>query len=792
MSQQLRSAETLRAKARREEERLERVIARCGPAVHLVIDTMHLVKSIKHHNPASVQAYITEMERSQSIDSLEHMPLMAALQEGRAASVAVQCRHCPLSRPLTMPYQNYSGSSVECLADLVQLTGGTSDHDIMFEIDGPFRWAAEPVRVSEPARISPNAAPQLWAKPTSSPGFVMLYWTRSSRCSHEAPLVALPADSIRRLMLDFCRAKTDSDDTVITCSGPAVNALEPDNKFGGHDHVFCLRLLWWPEEESFLSRRRVTDFPPAATRRDICRFGVHLVPTGRPGSDTEQLEYRVSFSRAEVVTVRHLSPVQHATVTTVKGMKNSLKSTGVEPGLKSYYIKTTVLWLVQDQPSDRWTGVTDCVHMVLDWLEQHLKAGNLPCFFCPAINLLAVLETAKLEDIISTVRQMRSQAIRLMMDCSDRTRCGLDMMLEGGSEPLSERELRVRLSQELVRQAIWEGLIYRSTAPCWEHWFRREIPELCRLSQHQLLQRSYHSDSGAYQQQCFLLQALAVAPADMVPDMRLKSLGDGMYAWSATPLTNILTERDMERFLSDHSDAVADWCHQQLCRPLVERPAGLTAELNTPRGRAELLLQPELYLQAFSEAVPEECNFLVQILDPVTEERWRCHYQPRSTYQECRQWLEHNLRCDQPHHNLSSGSWLHHRLPELDGPTVAATARSWRRHMRLLLSGERLREAYTAVTTRWPDRWQLRKYLVMDSTSKGETRRRSNTFTHTHKRRMRDTTWCTETNGTETIHDRSNQIFGFFTRPFAILMKLGYERARSAKRVSTDIHTLKI
>ena len=72
----------------------------------------------------------------------------------------------------------------------------------------------------------------------------------------------------------------------------------------------------------FLSRHRVTDFPPAEARQDICNFGVHLVPTGRPGSATQDQEYRVSFSRAEVVTIRHLSPVHYATVTTVKGMKN--------------------------------------------------------------------------------------------------------------------------------------------------------------------------------------------------------------------------------------------------------------------------------------------------------------------------------------------------------------------------------------------------------------------------------------------------------------------------------------
>ena len=386
MSQQLRSAETLREKARREEERLERLVARCGPAFHLVPDNLLAVSDIRDYNPPAWQASITNDELRHSVRWLNHEPLMTALQAGRTAADAVQCQHCPPSQPLTVRYRNYSGSSAEGLYDLHISEGGTSDFDIMFEFGGPFRWA------TVAGCISPESAPQLCAKPSSSPGFVTLYWARTSRCSHEAPLAALPADSIRRLMWYYCRTNYPSDH--ITCSGPAVNVRPSNANYDGYDHVPCLRLPWWPDRDVFLCRGRVTDFPPAATRREICWFGVHLVPTGRPGSATEQSEYRVSFSRAEVVTIRHLSPVQHVTITTVKGMKNTLRYTGAAPALKSYYVKTAMLWLAQDQPSERWTGLTDGVNMVLDWLEHHLSAGHLPCFFWPAINLVGGRGTA--------------------------------------------------------------------------------------------------------------------------------------------------------------------------------------------------------------------------------------------------------------------------------------------------------------------------------------------------------------------------------------------------------------
>ena len=705
-----------------EKDRLERLVARCGSALHLVPDYLLLAKNMLVNHPPAHQAYIMDMELDLSVDWLHEESLMTALQAGRAAAAAVQCRHCQPSKPLTVRYANFSGSSAECLYDLVIGEGGTSDYDVMFEFGGPVRWAAE----AGAGCISPESAPQLCAKPSSSPGFVTLYWARTSRCSHEAPLAALPADSIRRLMWDFCRANS-SDDAELTRSGPAVNVKESDDDNGGLDHVPCLRLQWWPETEAFLSRHRETDFPPAEARKDICRFGVHVVPTGRPGSTTEHSDYRVSFSRAEVVTVRHLSPVQHATITTVKGMKNTMKDSGEAPALKSYYIKTSVLWLAQDQPSECWTGITAGVNMVLDWLEHRLNAGNIPCFFWPAINLVGGLEAAKLKDIITTVHQMKRESSILLMTCCERLGLGLDTMLEDGSEPLSEPQLRLRLAQRLVRQAVLEGIGWRPTAPCWEYWSRNYIPALPRLSQHRLLQWLHRRQSGTYYQQCYLLLALSVAPADQVSEMRLTSLGGDVFSWPVTPLLNLLTESDME-FLLGEPAAVSAWCHQQLCRPPAERPTGLTAELDTPQGRVELLLQPELFLRALSEAVPGKRDWW-QGDDQMKAEQWRANFVPRDTYQQCRQWLEECFSCQLEYS-------LRDDLPELDGPTAAATARLWRQYAQRLLSGDRLLEAYTAVTTRWPDRWQLLQYLLTTDTSEGNTRRRRRsllTHRHTHR-----------------------------------------------------------
>ena len=57
--------------------------------------------------------------------------------------------------------------------------------------------------------------------------------------------------------------------------------------------------------------------------------------------------------------------------------------------LKSYFIKTAALWMAQETPGGLW--ITHGMHRLLDWLEQRLDDGVLPCYFYPAINVAAEL-----------------------------------------------------------------------------------------------------------------------------------------------------------------------------------------------------------------------------------------------------------------------------------------------------------------------------------------------------------------------------------------------------------------
>ena len=65
---------------------------------------------------------------------------MITLQDNRDAT---ECQHCQPTQPMTVLYQNYSGSTARGLYGPANGRTGASDSDVMFEFGSPFRWRAE-------------------------------------------------------------------------------------------------------------------------------------------------------------------------------------------------------------------------------------------------------------------------------------------------------------------------------------------------------------------------------------------------------------------------------------------------------------------------------------------------------------------------------------------------------------------------------------------------------------------------------------------------------------------------
>ncbi|KAF0300157.1 hypothetical protein FJT64_027283 [Amphibalanus amphitrite] len=82
--------------------------------------------------------------------------------------------------------------------------------------------------------------------------------------------------------------------------------------------------------------------------------------------------------------------------------------------VKSYYAKTALLWLCEETPKDDWTTVSKSVIKLLDFLEQAVDTGNLPCYFWSEVNLLRLTSQGDREVMKKALHDIRQNLNTLL------------------------------------------------------------------------------------------------------------------------------------------------------------------------------------------------------------------------------------------------------------------------------------------------------------------------------------------------------------------------------------------
>ena len=141
---------------------------------------------------------------------------------------------------------------------------------------------------------------------------------------------------------------------------------------------------------------------------------------------------------------------------------------------------------------------------------------------------------------------MRTRVISLLISITLDTGLSLDPLLEGGTGPLSEPELRLRLARQMTVSAVVKCTVYRPTAPCWRCWEADVILTLAGAGQHRLLQWYYRCGPGTYIQQCLLLQAVSVAKADRLAGEPLTDVFCRGAFWPNVNLSEPVSRDDRE------------------------------------------------------------------------------------------------------------------------------------------------------------------------------------------------------------------------------------------------------
>ena len=159
------------------------------------------------------------------------------------------------------------------------------------------------------------------------------------------------------------------------------------------DYAYCIKSDKLPEEaHCFVRQLHRAGWPSASTLQRIVSGGCHFVAIGAKESQTELIEWRISFSATEKILIHSMNHVQFLCYGLLKiFLKEAIDiNTEIKGLLCSYFLKTSLFWeistnsLVWNAPnflSCFWI----CFQRFLDWINNEY----CPNFFIPENNMFA-------------------------------------------------------------------------------------------------------------------------------------------------------------------------------------------------------------------------------------------------------------------------------------------------------------------------------------------------------------------------------------------------------------------
>lgn len=161
------------------------------------------------------------------------------------------------------------------------------------------------------------------------------------------------------------------------------------------DFVLCLKSDHWPDTAiQWIQRCQQSGWPVETVVSQIVNSGFHVVPIGSISG--ENLEWRISFSNAEQIIVYSLNHCQFICYGLFKiFLKEVIDEQSKEPILCSYFIKTVLFWVIQNDRTLRWTpdNLLCCFWNCFKLLTHWVNTGCCPNFFIPQNNMFRVKVT---------------------------------------------------------------------------------------------------------------------------------------------------------------------------------------------------------------------------------------------------------------------------------------------------------------------------------------------------------------------------------------------------------------
>jgi len=193
------------------------------------------------------------------------------------------------------------------------------------------------------------------------------------------------------------RIHDDGEMNKLICHGPAIFTDTPAIILLPSDGVRCVRCLSWPPQATnWPTRHRNYDWPDSATVDRVVSNGCDLVGVAhrqcRQDEWMSKAQWRLSFSRAEVVLLNSWMPVQQILYHVLRFFAKTelLADDNSETcTLSNYHIKTLMMWACEVRSGSFWGNEFVCLCMEqLHTLSVWLTDASCPHYFIDNCNLI--------------------------------------------------------------------------------------------------------------------------------------------------------------------------------------------------------------------------------------------------------------------------------------------------------------------------------------------------------------------------------------------------------------------
>jgi hypothetical protein len=200
------------------------------------------------------------------------------------------------------------------------------------------------------------------------------------------------------------------------------------NAIYSFDSVTALYCPSWPSQK-WIERQRSHAWPTTAIVQDIVKRGCHVVPVAHPTSSAPEIEWRYSFSLAELILANKISYYTRKTYIMFKLLCKKFLNDDFP--LKTYYLKTILFWCCEEYPTlfvddeeillVKVGNIAEKLDKLIDKLLYTAIKRELPSYFIQTNNLYDLIgldnfSESKMETIINKIKYLKDNKMQILFN----------------------------------------------------------------------------------------------------------------------------------------------------------------------------------------------------------------------------------------------------------------------------------------------------------------------------------------------------------------------------------------